>query len=112
MNKLPEKFILDKIKEYAIKNNTEECCGLVVENDLGIDFVECENIALDKKNSFIIDPNYLIEYKVVYVFHSHPKYSIAPSFYDRKFCDEIDIPFLIYSLRDDEFGVYYKGVHK
>tara|TARA_B100000989_G_scaffold298788_1_gene289852 strand:+ start:7370 stop:7708 length:339 start_codon:yes stop_codon:yes gene_type:complete len=112
LNKLPEKFILDKIKKYAIKNKSQECCGLVVKRGLTIDFIECENVSLDKKNSFIIEPNNLIEHDVIYIFHSHLEYSAKPSFCDKKFCDEIDIPFLIYSLRDDEFGVYYKSVYQ
>ena len=48
----------------------------------------------------------LIENEVEYVFHSHWNGGSRPSSSDIKSSDELCIPFLIYSLTDDDFYLY------
>ena len=103
---LSNKKLLNTIKDYARLFNTQESCGLIVEKLSGVSFIECENLSENPKYHFEIDPKIFIENKVLYVYHSHVNSSAKPSKLDKKMCDELCIPYLIYSLRDDDFYLY------
>lgn len=68
--------INDVIIRYCKSKGRNEACGLVVERGEFLNFMPCDNIAKDRKNSFLISPdNYLIASmsgKVKAVVHSHP----------------------------------------
>jgi proteasome lid subunit RPN8/RPN11 len=100
------RFVLEQIKNISKMKKNQECCGVIYENSYGLNVLECENLSEDTRKSFVIDPIYFIEYNVVCVFHSHCVGSSCPSVYDMNCSDELCMPYLIYSLRDDDFYLY------
>lgn len=105
LNKIPNN-ILEQIKTYCRKNSNIECCGVVHCQNEQLLFLECENISNNAAHNFVIDPVILIDYDVQYVVHSHIIGSSQPSINDVRNSDESCIPYLIYSLRDDDFYLY------
>lgn len=105
LSKVPAVFF-EKIKEICKLKPNQECCGIIYEKDNNLFVLECDNLSRDVENSFVVDSSYFIEYDVRYVYHSHCKGSCSPSVCDMKSSDELCIPFLIYSLRDDNFYLY------
>lgn len=105
MNNIPQ-YIFDSIKKYCLKNPKEETCGIVyLEND-DLFFLGCENICIDKKYNFQIDPEVIISYDVKYIVHSHTDCSASPSIADKKSSNELAIPYIIYSIMYDKFEIY------
>ena len=105
MNKIP-KNLLYEIKEHCTKFKNEEACGVIYKKSEKLFFLKCENKSTDRRFYFVLDPGILIDYDVQYIVHSHPICSSKPSVNDIKCSDELCIPFLIYSLRDDDFYLY------
>ena len=105
LNNLPE-HILEYCKCYAKKFPNKECCGLIVSCEEELIFKPTKNIHPDPTWFFAIDSIELIEYDVQYIFHSHWNGSSRPSEFDKKSSNELCIPFLIYSLIDDDFYLY------
>jgi len=104
---------LVEISEYLKKQKSEESCGLVIQNGGKYSFLACENISIDKKNFFAVDPFLFAANDVVAVVHSHWQGSSFPSILDKKVSDDFDIPFLIYSIIDNDFCLYQnKSVNK
>lgn len=100
------KAILKQVKAYCLGSLIEERCGLIVESASGMKVVSCKNESSFPEYHFMINLNIFIENKVLYVYHSHVNCSVKPSITDKLYSDELCIPFLIYSIRDDEFGIY------
>ena len=100
------KFILQEVKEICRSNPNQESCGIIFKENNQLLLLECENLSQNINNSFLIDPVFFIEYNVKYVFHSHCFGSSNPSECDMRCSNELCIPFLIYSLRDDNFYLY------
>lgn len=103
---LSNKKLLNKIKDYARLFNTQESCGLIIEKSSSVSFIECENLSENPKYHFKIDPKIFIENKVLYVYHSHVDCTANPSSQDMLYSNELCVPFLIYSIRYDEFKIY------
>jgi proteasome lid subunit RPN8/RPN11 len=101
------KRILQDIKEYARLYPGQETCGLVVREGEGLSFVRCDNEHPRPESAFLMSAqNFLYYENVEYIYHSHPNSSSAPSDLDRDYSDELMMPFLIYSLPDDNFTLY------
>lgn len=100
------KFILEEIKTICKSKPCQESCGIIFKENNRLSLLECSNLSQDVSSSFLIDPVFFIEYNVEYVFHSHCIGSASPSACDMKCSNELCIPFLIYSLRDDNFYLY------
>lgn len=65
-----------KIKEHALKESPNECCGFVCVNNMGqVTVLPCENIAHNKKGRFVIDPKMNLEAEkyghIAAFYHSH-----------------------------------------
>lgn len=105
LNKIPTD-ILEEIKKYCKQFSNSEACGIIHETFEGLRFLACENCSPDARYNFSIDPRILIDYNVQYIVHSHTICSAKPSINDMKNSDESCIPYLIYSLRDDDFYLY------
>ena len=101
-----EEKILREIVDYCNLYKNEESCGIIVELDSAQKFIPCENIALDKQKYFVLDSNVYIDYNVDMIVHSHCLGSAAPSKLDRSCSDDLEVPFLIYSIIDDNFCLY------
>ena len=106
-----KKNFYDEIKYAALKNKKEEVCGLVIKNCLEeIVILECENIFEKKQEGFIISPEIFLNissknYEIIAVYHSHPNSSSVPSQTDLVQSEALCLPFLIYSLKYDDFYV-------
>jgi proteasome lid subunit RPN8/RPN11 len=105
LNNIPKEVLL-QCKNYALKFEEEESCGIIVKHNNSFLFKSCENIHPDKKYFFAINPMNLVDNVVEYIFHSHWNGGSRPSSCDIKSSDELCIPFLIYSLTDDDFYLY------
>ena len=105
LNDIPQ-GILDEIKKYCLKNKQEESCGLIYSEQNKLIWVSCDNIAKNKTFNFMIDTRKMIDYNVEYVVHSHCFGPAKPSILDKKAQGEICIPYLIYSIEDDNFVIY------
>lgn len=105
MNKI-NKTILDEIRKYCRKFKKQESCGVVYFNNSTLSFLPCENISRSPEYYFLIDPVILIDYDVQYIVHSHVIGSSQPSENDINSSNELCIPYLIYSLRDNDFFLY------
>lgn len=105
LNNIPRE-VLSHCKEYSKKNKTEECCGVIINNNNKLIFKPCDNISSDKKSFFMIDPCEIINNNVEYIFHSHCLAGPRPSSSDIKSSIELCIPFLIYSVLSDSFYLY------
>ena len=105
LNKIPEN-ILSECKNYALGFKKEECCGIIMSRGEGLVFKACDNIHSNKEGFFAINPVNLIEDEVEYIFHSHWNGGSRPSSCDIRSSEELCIPFLIYSLTDDDFYLY------
>lgn len=109
MNDPLQKKILQEIRKTSLENLEEEICGLIIDCFDGFKFLPCENLSKNKKNTFLIDSREIIKYNIKYIVHSHTIGSSLPSKADQLYCDEILIPFLIYSNRHNTFHVYYNN---
>ena len=98
--------LLNSIRRYSKVYDKQESCGLIISRGLGVEFLECVNLSKNPECSFVIDTKKFIENKVLYVYHSHVNCSANPSKMDILTSNELGVPFLIYSLKCDEFRVY------
>lgn len=105
LNNIP-KTVLEEIKLYLIKNTEQESCGIIYLDAGRQIFKPCRNISLNPAYYFCIDPVILIDYDVQYIVHSHTIGPSKPSENDMRSSNELCIPYLIYSLRDDDFYLY------
>jgi proteasome lid subunit RPN8/RPN11 len=102
-----------KIKKYCLENNSIEACGVVVGGSDGTEFLPCKNIHPCPEAAFAFSPKHIIREDLKYIFHSHPKTCSRASEIDKKYSNELGVPFLIYSLPADDFSLYLpKRVYK
>jgi proteasome lid subunit RPN8/RPN11 len=84
----------------------EEGCGLLINKKGKLVWKFCTNIADDPEEDFVIDPKEYIEASLVgtihSIIHSHVDSSCEPSSGDKKASCFLQIPYTIYSLRDEE----------
>jgi proteasome lid subunit RPN8/RPN11 len=104
-NEIPEE-VLREIESYAKSIPQEESCGVIALVNNNLSFIPCENLSENRYSNFFIDPNILIDNNVVYIYHSHVDQSSKPSFLDIKSSKSLCIPYLIYSLRDEDFYLH------
>lgn len=105
LNKI-NKIILDEIKGYCCKFTKEESCGIIYLNNFSLSFLPCRNTSQSPEFYFSIDPVILVDYDVQYIVHSHIVGPAKPSESDISNSNELCIPYLIYSLRDNDFFLY------
>lgn len=84
-------------------SSSEELCGFILKD---LSFVPIENIAENKKETFIISGKDFLKYKknLLAIFHSHPTDG-EPSPEDKLTCTRINVPFLVCSIPERRF--YY-----
>lgn len=91
---------MESFKAHCSLNMSEESCGLFVLKRGVIEFVPCDNIAYDKKNSFLINPvDYVRECDegdVLAVGHSHVIGTSKPSTEDIVHAANCQLPFIIF----------------
>ena len=102
----------EKIKEHARENPKEEVCGvLLMDIDNSIRVERMKNESDNKQECFHLSPQKFLEYKInnriLGVYHSHPKSTETPSRADKLMSEELGLPYLVYSLKNDKFFLYY-----
>lgn len=87
--------LFNKLYDKA-KDTDEEICGFILKSG---EIIELENIAEDKKETWMIHPTHFLKYKkeIECIYHSHPE-GREPSEEDKIGCTRINIPFLVISL--------------
>lgn len=103
--------IKKNIKKHALSNFSEEVCGIVFEDKFGkACTVECNNIHPDKENCFQIslEDLYFVKnkYKILSIYHSHPKSKALPTGPDIANSEENGYPLYIYSIPEDDFYLH------
>lgn len=90
-------FTVNQSKLFELANSSkEEICGFILKSG---EIIELENIAEDKKETWMIHPLHYLKYKkeILAIYHSHPEGG-EPSTEDKIGCTRINIPFLVISL--------------
>jgi proteasome lid subunit RPN8/RPN11 len=100
-----------KIKEHALKENPEECCGLLLLNKKNIlEAFPCRNIAQDKENEFTIcQLDYLkatFNGKIIGIYHSHCLQDNSFSELDKQVSHKLNLKNIVYILKKDSFEEY------
>lgn len=92
-----------ELLEYAYSKAPEEACGFILSEG----FLPLDNIALDKINTFKINPHLYLRHKKVLkaIFHSHPM-GTEPSIEDKRACNAGTVPWIILSF-PDTFNIIY-----
>ncbi|WP_273071313.1 C40 family peptidase [Marinobacter sp.] len=102
--------------EHAKKDAPHEACGLVAVYEGKEQYFPCNNIAQDKGDQFIIDPDdwIVIEDKaeIIAVVHSHPNHSSTASDADLASCEYLDLPFYIVTPETENWSYYEPSGYK
>ena len=100
-----------KIREHALKENPEECCGLLLVNKKNeLEAFPCRNIAQDKENEFVVcQLDYLkaaMNGKIVGIYHSHCIQDNSFSELDKQISYKLNLKNIVYILKRDSFEEY------
>jgi proteasome lid subunit RPN8/RPN11 len=104
---------MSKIKQLISvdceKSPKREVCGFVVFEDDEYKILPAENKSPNKENEFYIPAKDFLYVKntknVVAIYHSHAQGNSEPSEFDKKTCDLICYPFVIYSIETNTFNI-------
>lgn len=99
------KVLLDSIRSQAKDSFPNECCGVIIKEGASEALNPMPNLAADPGVSFLIDFSQILGKDISCVYHSHPMSSCEPSVTDKLYCNESQLPFFIYSLKDDDFSL-------
>ena len=96
MNELLKNEAIAHAKEEA----PNECCGLFLKTENGLEYFRCKNVAYEfEMGSFIIDPLDFADGEdrgeVLGVVHSHPQNVLKFSEEDVASCNAVQIPFYL-----------------
>jgi len=107
------KKIYKEIKEHALKDYPNECCGFILEKDSKTISYPSKNIAEKKSNNFMINPIDYIKIsnmgRIVGLYHSHCQYDYNFSLLDKFTSSNHKIPFILYNVKIDKFDIYDKN---
>ncbi len=106
--------LVHALYEHAQETGDEECCGLIVDDELGLRLVKAVNEAPNPFGSFTISPRLIAKHydNIVAVYHSHPKGSSKPSLEDIASCALVNKPFLVVSWPGKELSRVLPPSHK
>ena len=98
-----------------VKNT--ECCGIIAfDNAFQLQVIPCENIHIDKKRFFEINPDEFLKnekrYNILSIYHSHVETGPEPSEYDKAISDQWGLPFYIYSVKENNFFLYFPETYE
>ena len=102
--------MIEKIKKECLQNTTEESCGLIVFIKKRTRIVPCFNWAEDKENTFKIDVGDYVKAlrvgEIFGVYHSHVNSGEEFSKKDIIHCEELGLPYFVYSLKTKKHNLY------
>lgn len=63
--------LTEAFMSHMKRNEFVECCGIITKD---FNYIPCDNVSPDPKNTFILDPKALLKYADCCwgIFHSHP----------------------------------------
>ncbi len=102
----------ERIKEHALKNQSEECCGLIVQTKEKFDLetFECRNSAENKQTFFSLNPkDYLkasLRGEIKAVYHSHISDNEEFSVGDKENSKKHQVDYVLYNIKNDSFHLY------
>ncbi len=99
-------ILIEKIKFHLNQNLKQESCGVVYMHEGCLDYMPCINYSSMPSSSFSIDPMIIISYDVKYIVHSHINSGPEPSLSDVKYAENLDLPYIIYSTKEDRFYIH------
>lgn len=95
--------------EHALREYPRESCGLVVQLESGVHYMECRNLA-DGADHFIMDPlDYILADEtgdIVGVVHSHPDATAEPSEFDIAAQKATGVPWHIISVPGGQWHTF------
>lgn len=103
---------LDEIDKWASDNFHTEICGFLGYNETSKNYIITleNNCSIQPQHFFAIDAlSYLLfkqKNSLIAVFHSHIIGGVEPSEFDIKMSENCCLPFLIYSINENKFGIY------
>ena len=106
----------DAAIDHAQKDSPNEACGLLAVYKGKEKYFPCKNLAEEKGEYFIIDPDdwVTIEDKgeIVAVIHSHPNCPPTPSQADLASCEYLDLPFYIVTPETQQWHYFEPSGYK
>ena len=104
--------IREQIKLICLDKKDQESCGIILMDNVGNFFIkELNNIHSEKNKYFKISLSDWIresnQGKIIAVFHSHIETDEKPSSFDKKYSEELCMPFVIYSTHTDNFFLHF-----
>lgn len=91
--------ILIEIKNHALQDSPNESCGVIIVKKGKEVYIPCKNIAINKTNDFIINPEDYAGAEdigdITYIVHSHPISEPIPSQTDLISIEKNNIPWII-----------------
>lgn len=108
---------LKEIKKISKSKSEIEICGFLLKKNKKILIKDCENIAIDKTCNFQISSKDYIDAweqaEIIAIYHSHPKSSEKLSEIDISIADEMMIPIIVYSNKNNRFNIFTpEGINK
>ena len=104
------KDLIPQIKTHFDKSPHRESCGVIVVDDKKLKWIPCDNVAV-KENDFVICAKQyariLLTYRVHTIVHNHITYPPIPSANDITYCNELAVPFLIFSSTMQDYTLLY-----
>ena len=98
------------IKKHALREEPNECCGLIYESEEGAAVKECENLSPDKSRHFIISPRNYLEAtmlgRIKASYHSHTNKVEEFSVTDKLNSQRHNIDYILYNTVYNTFRVY------
>ena len=102
--------LISEIKEHFSSVAPKEGCGVIVVTNKKLKWTPCENLAIDK-DDFVICPKVysrlLYKYRIYAIVHNHINHPPYPSCNDRKYCNQLAIPFIIFNYPTMEKTMLY-----
>lgn len=94
-------ILLQAFSLHAANCYPQECCGLIVQQSNKGHYIPCQNIATNKADEFVIDPQEYAKVEdmgtIIGICHSHPNASSKPSQRDIAMCEASGLPWHILS---------------
>lgn len=115
INQIFDSKIIQELKEYSKSKPMEEVCGFVYLKNKKQKLYKCTNIASQKSEYFIINPEdfEMCSYKgeILCSFHSHIKGS---GFSDEDIIEskKNELPYLLYDIEKDDMYYFDPSINK
>ena len=106
----------DAAIDHAQKDSPNEACGLLAVYKGKEKYFPCKNLAEEKDEYFIIDPDDWVKTEdkgeIIAVIHSHPNCPPTPSEADLASCEYLDLPFYIVTPETQQWHYFEPSGYK